>query len=266
MRRERGIALVSVLWGVAILSLIAAALLSLSLTSAQLDRNAWNRARAASAADGAVNQAILALLDPRLKRQPRVDSTPADVVFDHVKVRVAIQDESGRINVNFASKDLIAAALAASGLSPGDARTLAGRIAARRGPEEQLIAKTTYRARDELLAIDGLRRETLDRAAPLITVFGRNDSVNQSVAPRAVLAVLPGLDADAVDRILKERAARQSQLADSDDDASGAPLGASNAVFRITADATLDPVHVHRIAEVLFTGDAAKPWLILDWR
>jgi general secretion pathway protein K len=266
MSRQRGIALVSVLWGVAILSLVAAALLSLSLTSAQLGRNAWNTARMASAADGAVNQAILALLDPRLKRQPRVDGTPSDVVFDHLKVRIAIQDESGRINVNFASKDAIAAALAASGLTPGDARTLADRVATRRGAEGQVIARTTYKTLDALLSVDGMRRETLERAAPLLTVFGRNDAVNQSVAPRVVLAILPRLDANAVDRIMKERDARQAQIAASDDGAGGTPLGTANAVFRIVARTQLGSAQVTRVAEILFTGDTARPWLVLDWR
>ena len=90
MSRERGLALVSVLWGVAILSLIAAAMLSASLTTAQIGHNSWNAARAGSVADGAVNQAILWLLDDRA--QPRVDGTAATSAFDGVPVRVWLQD------------------------------------------------------------------------------------------------------------------------------------------------------------------------------
>ena len=86
MSRERGLALVSVLWGVAILSLIAAAMLSASLTTAQIGHNSWSAARAGSIADAAVNQAILSLLDDRA--QPRVDGTSSTSAFDGVPVRL----------------------------------------------------------------------------------------------------------------------------------------------------------------------------------
>jgi general secretion pathway protein K len=264
MNRERGIALVSVLWGVAILSLIAAALLSLSLTSAGLDRNAWNRARASSAADGGVNQAILALLDPRSAHQPRIDGTASTASFDHIPIRIAIQDESGRINVNFAPKDIIAAALAASGTAKDTASEIAGRVVARRGTTNPATPKFAYRALEDLLAVEGMTRAILDRAQPLLTVFGRNETVNQQLAPRAVLAVLPGLDAEAVDRIAKERDRRAQLLAG--DDVAGAPLGTPNTVFCITVEATSGNAHVFRIAEVQFTGDVTRPYMILDWR
>jgi general secretion pathway protein K len=263
MKRERGLALVSVLWGVAILSLIAAAMLSASLTSAHVDRNSWNATRAASVADAAVNQAILALLDDRAPRQPRVDGVAIDLVFDGVPYRVWIQDESGKINVNFASRDLLAAVFGSAGMAADDASALAGRIVARRGADDATGPRITFRALDELLAVNGMTRELLARAEPALTVYGRGATVNQQVAPRAVLRVLPDMDDDAIARLLK---ARDEQRAAASAAANGTPLGSANAVFLVTAEVRAGSAHVVRVAAIQFTGDAAQPYLILGWR
>jgi general secretion pathway protein K len=103
-RSQRGLALVSVLWGVAILSIVAAAMLTSSLTTAYVGRNVWNATRGATLDEAAINRTILALMDSRAKSQPRVDGAARIVTFDGSPVKVWIQDESGRINLNLAAK------------------------------------------------------------------------------------------------------------------------------------------------------------------
>lgn len=263
MSRQRGLALVSVLWGVAILSLIAAAMLSASLTSAHIDRNDWDRTRANSIADSAVNLAILSLLDDRAARQPRVDAMPADFSIDGVPVRLWIADESGKINVNFADKDLLKAALAAAGVESGDAAALADRIVARRDPKAGPIA---FRSLDELLAVPGMTRDVLARAQSTLTVFGKNPQVNTQAASRQVLRLLPGMTADAVDRVLKGRDEIRATLSQTSDNAAGSPLGIADAVFLVTAEVHAGTANVVRSAAVRFTGDPARPYLIVAWR
>lgn len=263
MSRQRGLALVSVLWGVAILSLIAAAMLSASVTSAHLDRNGWNAARAGSVADEAVNQAILSLLDARPSRQPRVDAAPATLAIGGVPVRLWIQDESGKINLNFAPKELLQSLLASAGLENSDAGALADRIVARRPATD---ARLAFRSVDELLTVPGVSGTLYARIAPALTVYGKGSAINEQVAPREALRALPQMDDQAIDRLLKERDEKRSAASGDQNGATGVPLGIADAVFLVTVEVRIDGAHVVRVAAVQFTGDAAKPFLVLAWR
>ena len=256
MSRERGLALVSVLWGVAILSLIAAAMLSASLTTAQIGHNDWNAARAGAVADAGVNQAILSLMDERAARQPRADGTSSSLAFDGVPVRLWIQDESGRINLNYAPKELLQSLFASAGLSAGDAGALADRIVARRGTD---LARTlvTFRGVEDVLAVPGMTRALFDRVAPALTVYGPGATVNTQVAPREALRALPNMDEDAISRLLEQRRTIAK---------AGGALAIAQSDFQITAEVTAGGAHVVRMAVVQFTGDPAKPYLILAWR
>ncbi len=264
MSRQRGLALVSVLWGVAILSLIAAAMLSASVTSTHLDRNGWNAARAGAVADQAVSRAILSLLDDRVRLRPRVDATPQTLTFDSVPVRLWIQDESGKINIDFAPKDVLQSLFASTGLERGEAGALADRIVARRTPEGAPNPRIAFRALDELLAVPGVTRALFARIEPLLTVYGRAPTINRQVAPRAVLRLLPDLDEQAIDRLLKDRDAPPPVPID--DTAPGSPLGIADTFFAVTAQARVGDAQVVRLAVVQFTGDQTKPYLILAWR
>ena len=257
-RRQRGLALVSVLWGIAILSLIAAAMLTASVTSARIDRNVWDATRASTVADAAVNRAILSLMDERAKRQPRVDGVPADLAVDGVPVRQWIQDESGKININTADKTLLQALFAAQGMSAGDAGTLADAVIARRLPQKP------YHATDELLMVPGLSRTLYARIAALVTAYGHVANVNAEVAPRDVLRILPGMTDQAVDDALKAREVTRAQALASDDTAS-TQLVQANATFLITAEVHVDKARVVRSAAVMFTGDESNPYIVLGW-
>ena len=257
MSRERGLALVSVLWGVAILSLIAAAMLSASLTTAQIGHNSWNAARAGSVADAAVNQAILSLLDDRA--QPRVDGSAATSNFDGVPMRLWIADESGKINLNYAPKELLQGLFVSAGIGAGDAGELADRIVARRPAADDPHPRLAFRATADVLSVPGMTRALFDRVAPALTVYGRSNAIDNQVAPRQALRALPGMDDDAIARLMEQREAARSAIP------AGA-LGVAQSTFQITTEVTAGGAHVVRVAVVQFTGDAAKPYLILAWR
>lgn len=254
-RDQRGLALVSVLWGVAILSLIAAAMRLEAVTSAQIDRNVWNATRAGAIADVAVNRAILTLMDNRTGRMPRVDGTRTVVAVDGTAVRLWIQNESGKINLNAADKSLLQSLFASAGLADSEAAALADRVVARR-PAPGGSAPLAYRAVDDLLSVPGMTPALYGRVAPALTVFGRAATPDQSVAPRDVLRVLPGMSEQGIAEILKQR-----------DEAapSTGPAGAQSD-YLVTAQARVAGAQVVRTTVVAFTGDPAKPYLILAWR
>ncbi|HEX4303124.1 MAG TPA: type II secretion system protein GspK [Rhizomicrobium sp.] len=264
MSRQRGLALVSVLWGVAILSLIAAAMLSSSVTTAQLGHNAWNGARASAIADEAVNRAVLSLLDDRLAHQPRVDGVPATYMRDGASVRLWIQDESGKVNVNFASAELLQGLFVSAGLARDDAGRLADTIVARRPAAGFTGGSVAFHSLDELLALSGMSRALLARIEPVTTVYGRSTALNQQVASRQALRAIPGMDEDAITLLLKTRDANRP--APSGDDSTGASLGIADSAFAITVEVRLANARLVRSAVVQFTGDETKPYLVMAWR
>jgi len=253
-KAQRGLALVSVLWGVTILSLIAATMLTASVTTAYIDRNVWNRTRAASLDDAAVNRAILLLMDDR--KHPRVDGAPSNFRFDGAVVRLRIQDEAGRINLNFADKEMLQRLFASAGVARDAAAQLADRVVAHRTLKPG--AAIAFRNLDELRDIPGVTPAIYARVTPLITAFGQTTSVDPSVAPREVLALLPDMTPDAITLALKDRAQKQDLPTTS-------ALAIQGSTYTISADATVGGARVQRVAVVQFTADKANPYLFLGW-
>jgi len=258
--RQEGLALVAVLWGVSILALIAAAMLTASLTVARIEHNKWDTDRAGAADDGAIQLAILLLMDDRAKRQPRIDGTPERLDFDGITVAVCIEAESGKINVNFADKDLMVRLFEAAGVANENADKLADRIVDRR---TSMPNRHAFLSLDGLMTVPGMTRELLERLKPDLTVYGTNGVVDEKVATRDVLKILADLRGQSLSDLLKAR--DESPTANNDPDAPVSPLGAPGASFTITAESGVNNAHVIRKAVVLFTGDTARPYLVQDW-
>jgi general secretion pathway protein K len=288
-RRQRGIALVAVLWIVVLLSIAAASMLHAGRTDARLARNLAEQAEAAALADAGVNRAILALLDSRPERRWRVDGTPVGMPFAGRMLHVAIQDERGRIDLNTAPDELLAGLLRNVGGLPQDAAdALVDRIADWRDPDDLRRLNgaeaadcrqaglaygprnAPFQSVDELLLVLGVTPDLFRRIRPAITVHARTASIDPLVAPRQALAALPGISADRIDTLLRERAGNRAGRGT----AGGAGvIGATDAMlagraFSITVEAPLpvEGASFRRTAIVRMTGDPRMPYWIHDWR
>src|SRR5690242_5049277 len=104
LSRDGGWALISVLWVVSILAMLAAATQMLTVTSYKGEAHAADRARISAALDGAVARAILGISDARIESRWRVDGQPEGFVFAGYKIRVSVQDELGRFDLNLADE------------------------------------------------------------------------------------------------------------------------------------------------------------------
>jgi len=256
-RSQRGFALLAVLWVVALLAIIAIAMSAAMVATSRIDRTAWTLARTETIADAVVNRTVLALLDTRPGAQGRVDGVERDVTFDGVKTRVWVQDEAGKIDLNTADKTVLASLFARSGLGQSQADALADDIAKVRDGRAPAVA---FRTVDELRSRPGVSARLFARIAPLATVYSHNAGVDQSVAPRAVLLVLPDMDAAKADLLLSQR---------NDAYAKGTPqavdIGAGRA-FMISAEVDLENVRFVRQAVVQMTGDKDKPFWFVSWQ
>lgn len=200
----KGFALVIVLWAAAILSLIAAALLTDSLVSMRTAHTSLDRGRLEGVADAAMNRAVLALLDRRLEQRWRVDGIPQDFVFDGFRATVRIEDEYGKIDINHTDRSNLVALLNAAGVSPDDVDSLADKILDWRedSPFKRLHgAKSTdyedadysyiprqapFQTLDELKLVMNMTPELYSRISSAITIYSQQPTIDPSTAPALV--------------------------------------------------------------------------------
>ena len=286
-RKERGLALVSVLWALSILSLIAASMLTSSILSYRMERNDWSRVRTEALTESAVNRAILALADARPEMRVRVDGVPQDFAFGTVHVRVVVQDENGKIDLNAATSDILKGLFESVGVPFAEAGALADRIVDWRTPStdtsrlnvagagDHAIAVPGYLPRnspfqsvDELKLVVGITPQLFAHIEPALTVYSKKVMPDQDVAPREVLLALPGMDARRADDILSRRVNPAGSLTVNDTRQGTIDLGAppNGRVFSIHAEVLGAKRRTTQDVVIELTGDPARPFLVLAWK
>jgi general secretion pathway protein K len=223
LRNQRGIALLAVLWVVIVLGLMAAVFMRESRIEVNLTRNLIEEAKAEAMADAGISRAMLGLVATDDAAFWRPDGTPYDFAFADGFVRVTLQDESGKIDLNRSAGPVLQALFEAAGLAPPQAQQLVDAMADYRDADhlrhangaedaDYAAAGLSYDAKDapfamteELLQVPGVTRELFDRVAPYVTVHSPRRDVNIVAALPEVLRLLPYLSPARVDTMLKQR-------------------------------------------------------------
>ena len=205
---QRGFALLIVLWTLAFLSLLGAALVATSRQDTQRARNLIDGAAAEAAADGAVQQAIYALLDPSARRW-RPDGTVHLLRSGQNRIEVRVENESSKVNPNFAPVELMQALMVDLGVSSATAARLAAAIADWRTQGEQplpLGAKAplyaaagrdyappgaSFESLDELGAVLGMTPDVLALMRPHLTLYSESDPDGSTTDPVVAAALGP---------------------------------------------------------------------------
>jgi general secretion pathway protein K len=231
-RRQRGVALVLVMWIAVLLAVIASSFIVERHGEALVIHNSLSSARAEAIADAGVQRAVWELY--RTDNSPdawKRDGSIYPWSFDGVPVAVEIRDESAKIDINTASDALIRGLFVSIGMSDDDASRMVDAILDWRdadafkrpnGAEEPDYvaaglpykpANAPFQAIEELQLVLGMRPEIYRRIAPMITVYSRQAGVNPQLASRDVLLAIPGVGSDDVDQYiaLREQARQQGQ-------------------------------------------------------
>lgn len=239
MHARRGVALVVVLWTVALLATVTAVASNAARTSAAITANmraqitaramaesgivaasAWiDDSLRALAGDAARRDAFLSRLEPVVTgARPLLQDTLTGGVF-----AVTVVDVSARLDVNNAGADGLTR-LFATVTSPPTARAMAERIDALVRGDQSAIEDAARRSRDSLSAVllgrdvsarqrrpfesldalrdvPGLDLAVLAQVAPYLTVDG-DGTINRRAASREVLAAASGSLVDAPTRLL----------------------------------------------------------------
>jgi general secretion pathway protein K len=268
-----------VLWGIGLLTMIAASMLSAGNVSYALSHTAFETAQDQAAAEAGVMRAVLGLLDPRPDRRWRVDGVEKEFNWGEATIRIAIQDELGRIDLNQADQGLLTGLFRSVGLNASDASAVVDKILDWRdaNPGRRLngAKEGDYRAADvhqgprngpfqsvdELQLVMGMTRDLYRRVEPAITVYSGRQFFDPQFAPREALLALPTMTADAVTNII---AARTSQAVGAGVIPIAIRLGGRAFSIRTEIPSSTG-VAVHE-AVVRLTDDAHQPFWVLSWK
>jgi general secretion pathway protein K len=208
--RRRGVALVTVLWVLALLALIAASFATSTRTEIDLARNQVESAKAEALAEAGVYQAIVGLIAEGGAEPWRVDGSIYAWHFATGEIRVAIRDEGGKIDLNTGREDILRGLFRVIdlGLQDGDALVDAildfrdadslRRVSGAEDSDYE-AAGLEHDAKDapfeiveELQQVYGMSRAIYEQVAPYFTVYSRKPAPDPKVASGLVLEAVSG--------------------------------------------------------------------------
>jgi len=128
---DRGFALLIVLWTLVPMALLFMVLAASARSDAQLTANLRGAAELEAVADGAIYTTLFSLLQPG---RAVADGVQAAVQGSGTEIVVAVENQSGLVNPNFASPELLGALLVQLGADPARARGIAVAIVDWRTP------------------------------------------------------------------------------------------------------------------------------------
>jgi general secretion pathway protein K len=184
--RQRGFALLIVLWSVALLALIGTRITAAGHAETRLATNLRAQAVAEAAADGAAYEALYHFLDGSAKHWP-ADGQARRIKLPQAVADVTMVDESRKISLNGSSLPLLSGLLHALGLERHLAAVLTARIGdwrtpsqgpsplGAKGPEYLAAGRDwgppdqPFRSIDELGMVLGMTPDVLARLRPYVS-------------------------------------------------------------------------------------------------
>ncbi len=288
-RGARGIALVVVLWMRTLLAVIAASFTTTTRTETRLARNLVENAKAEALADAAVHRAIVGLLDGDPDARWAADGTLYEFAMDDGTARITIQDETGKIDLNAGSQNLMVALLDAADVPLAEADSLSDAIIDYRDSDDQRrpsgaedddyrdaglpwgAKDRPFEAVEELRRVLGMTPELYDRISPYLTVYTGQRGVNAAAFRAGALAADDNDAAsDEADANADQDAAPEAAPVDMELLAGvtgGRRSRRALRIYSVRAEATVDSGALFvREAVVRLTGRAERPWLVHAWR
>jgi general secretion pathway protein K len=196
-----------VLWGLALLSLIAAMAIAGGHQATALGAGRVGEIRAGLLAEAGIERAILAIdQSPNESAWPE-DGAPVKWDFGGGRIVIAIEDEGGKINALQAPDMMLQAALEAAGLSSDRSARVLAELHAARIRAQRLSSLTGIASLDDLRTITSLTGGEIARLRPFMTLRSGLAGLDPQVASAATLRLLPLANDAMIDDYLQERAA-----------------------------------------------------------
>lgn len=267
---NKGFALITVLWITAFLAVIAASVSYQARASLGLASNVVASFKTKHAAEGA----LLLTVDKLIRRdelQGYVLKNPNfSYKLDDMVVSVEVIDESGKVDINLASVDLIRSLFIAVGLNEQQSSSIADAVADWRdqdslkrvgGAEDRDYSASglLYEAKDdefdsieELSLVFGVTPEIFNRVKPYITVYAQDIGVNTGLSSSVVKNAVQGVIGSG----------------NSEEDAGDYVSSTGGLIYTLRAKAT-DPGGLSTVLTSIVRlqrGNVTEPFTILGWK
>ena len=281
-KAQSGVALVIVLWMLALLIVLAMGYSRMVRTETSLTANLVHFNQARAMAEAGVWQAVSELLKPDKAERWRADGRPHSFPFGAGRVRVRIEDEGGRIDLNTARPELLYGLLNAVELPEEAGLRLLQAVLDWRDPDNEARKHGAedadyqrrgyaYGAKDgafnsvaELQRVMGFDYRIYRALAPALTVYSGQPGINPKAAPRAALLALPNIRPAEVDAFLRARAAGAAPPLPGVD--AQYLSEAASPVYSITSEGMIGGARATLRVTLLLEYYFDRPYTILAWR
>lgn len=288
LSRQRGIALVVVLWVMVLLTIVVGIYAVLARTETLQARFLFDVTEARYAAEAGVHRAVFEMRNPDLYTRWVPDGRSYFMEFGNAIVEMQITDESGRIDLNRADPELLIELFISQGVDELAAWHLSDAIEDWRDGddltrlygaeiEDYLAADYPYgpanedfQSVDELQQVLGMTWDLFQQIEGLLTVHSRSAQVNPAFASAEVLAAMPDMNREDALAFIEER----HQYHPSDQAALIMPNGqmvnlqGGGGTYSIRSRATLDNGAWTTIEATVSSGTNTRgqPFRVMRWR
>ena len=222
--KQKGIALVLVLWMLMLLMVMATGFSNTMRTETVLTANLVQTAQAKALAEAGIWHTVAELLKSPDEQAWKTDGTIYTLDFNEDKIRVSIQDEAGKIDLNTARSELLYGLLKSIDVPEEDRLPLLQAIFDWRdrdhlvrndGAEDDDYQRLEYdygakdgpfNSVDELQLVMGMTPSIFNKLKPVLTIYTHQPGIQPKVATREALLAIPGISAEQVDDIIDMRA------------------------------------------------------------
>lgn len=282
-RHENGVALVLVLWMLAILTILVAGYSRVQRTETVLTANIVNSARAQALASAGLSLAVSELLKSGSEFPLKTDGTMDSRLYSDQLIKIGVRAESGKIDLNTAQPELLLGLLESVGLSSQESQSTVNAILDWRdkdnltrpdGAEEQDYQELDYSAKNgvfnsvsELLLVKGVTIETYRLIAPALTVHSSQAGIFPLAATRKTLLAIPNILESDVDAYIEERSERddENKLLPVLNAETRYLVSAAGDVFTIRSIASINGILASVEAVISIEKTGKRPFTVISW-
>lgn len=223
MIRQKGFALVLVLWVLSLLTIMAGSFALGMRRETSIITGIRNNAQALAVAESGIAMAEMMLLIPDQNKRWRADGSIYEINSADAKVRVRLLSEAGKIDINKADQTVLQGLMSFAPVDEEQQSRLVSAIIDWRDQDdlvqlngaekkEYQAAGLNYQPRnkpfqsiEELQLVLGMNESVFLWIEPLVTVFSGQSQVTVQLAAKEVLQTIPGLDTGLVDSYIAAR-------------------------------------------------------------
>lgn len=227
---SRGVALLIVLWIVALLVVLLGGFTLVARTESLEARHLLDSTTARYAAEAGLSRAIYELQRPNPLTRWVPDGRSYKVTAEDAEVEVEINDEGGKVDINQADEKTLHDLFVIAGVDDQKAAQIADAVLDWRDPDDLThpngaesaeydaaglkysAANANFSMAGELQQVLGVNYELFRKLRPWITVYSRSPRPNFAYAPPELLQLVPGVTPELATQVVAQR--RQTQPGD----------------------------------------------------